>query len=59
MGNTLVENYQMYLRSIGYDNPYEEVKKVMRGKDITINEIEKWIDNLEINENEKMKMKKM
>ena len=50
------ENYQMYLRSIGYENPYEEVKNVMRGKDITLEDIDNWIDILDIFENEKNKI---
>ena len=53
------ENYQMYLRSIGYENPYEEVKNVMRGKDFNFEDIDNWIDNLAISENEKNKMKKI
>ena len=49
----LAEAIQTILRKNGYNNAYELLKELTRGKEISIEEIRKFVSTLEINEKDK------
>lgn len=49
----LAEAIQTVLRKNGYNNAYEILKELTRGKVVTLEEIRKFVSNLEINEKDK------
>lgn len=49
----LAEAIQTVLRKNGFDNAYELLKEFTRGKDITLEDLRKFISSLEISENDK------
>lgn len=49
----LAEAVQTILRKNGYDNAYETLKGLTRGKSITIDTIKEFTENIEINEKDK------
>ena len=49
----LAEAIQTVLRKNGFNNAYEMLKELTRGKEITIQEIRKFVNDLDINENDK------
>ena len=49
----LAEAIQTILRKNGFENAYEMLKEMTRGKEITLDEIYKYISNLNINEEDK------
>lgn len=51
------EGIQTILRTAGYKNPYEEVKKLTRGKKVTKKKFEKFIKELNVPKNVKKKLK--
>ncbi|MFP4047811.1 MAG: hypothetical protein ACLFT4_08670 [Bacteroidales bacterium] len=54
----VAEAIQTILRKEGYENPYELLKELTRtGEKITQEKFNKFIDNLNINENIKTKLK--
>lgn len=52
----LAEFYQVNLRAIGKPNAYEELKKLLRGKNITKIDIDKWINTLDVSKKDKEKL---
>ena len=55
----LAEAIQTILRKNGYSNAYEILKKLTRGKNISIDQIKKFIDELEIDSNDKQILKNL
>ena len=55
----LAEAIQTVLRSIGYQAPYEKLKELTRGKHIDQKTIAEFIENLDIPQIEKQKLKKL
>lgn len=49
----LAEAVQTILRKNKYNNAYEILKELTRGKEITLEEIRKFINNLDINQEDK------
>lgn len=49
----LAEAIQTILRKNKYNNAYELLKELTRGKEISLEEIRKFVNNLDINENDK------
>ena len=52
----LAEAVQTILRKNNYENAYETLKSVTRGKNISLNDIKEFVKNLEINEDDKEKL---
>lgn len=50
------EAIQVVLRKNGYDNAYEIMKDMTRGKKVTLNSLRKFISSLEINEDDKQRL---
>lgn len=55
----LAEAVQTILRKNGYENAYETLKGITRGKNISMKEMRKFIENLEINEKDKENLLKL
>ena len=55
----LAEAVQTILRKNGYDNAYETLKGLTRGKNITIETIRQFVENMEIDENDKENLLKL
>ena len=55
----LAEAVQTILRKNGYDNAYETLKGLTRGKNITIETIRQFVENMEIEENDKENLLKL
>ncbi|AFP85746.1 adenylosuccinate lyase [secondary endosymbiont of Heteropsylla cubana] len=53
----LAEPIQMVMRRYGIKNSYEKLKKLTRGKRINIQDIQVFIDNLQLPEQEKVRLK--
>jgi len=52
----LAEAIQTVLRKVGYNNPYEKLKELTRGKEITLESIRKFINDLYIDEEHKKRL---
>ena len=52
----LAEAVQTILRKNNYENAYETLKSLTRGKNISLNDIKEFVKNLEINEDDKEKL---
>ena len=55
----LAEAIQTILRKNGYDNAYEIVKQMTRGKKTTLDDLREFIRGLEINEGDKERLLKL
>ena len=55
----IMEGIQTYLRYIGFNNPYELTKNFSRGEKKSLTDIYTFIDNLDISENDKNKLKEL
>jgi len=55
----LAEAIQILLRKAGVEKPYEKIKQLTRGKEISINSIHKFIDTLDISNKDKAALKKL
>ena len=55
----LAEAIQILLRKAGVDKPYEKIKQLTRGREISINSIHKFIDTLDISNKDKEALKKL
>ena len=55
----LAEPIQTILRRVGLKNPYDEMKKLTRGKSVTKKTIVKFIDNLKVDKKVKDELKKI
>lgn len=53
----LAEAIQILLRKAGVQKPYEKIKQLTRGKEISINAIHKFIDTLDISDRDKESLK--
>ena len=55
----LAEAIQTVLRANGAEMPYEKLKELTRGKQVTLEDLSKFIDSLEVNDEVKKRLKKM
>lgn len=55
----LAEGVQTILRAEGIEKPYELLKELTRGNKITLADLHKWIDSLEISEEIKVRLKEL
>ena len=55
----ITEAIQTILRREGVEMPYEKLKDLTRGKNISLADIHKFIDNLEISDKVKKELKKI
>lgn len=55
----LAEPIQTVMRRYGIEKPYEKLKELTRGKRVNQDDIQRFIDNLELPENEKTRLKEM
>lgn len=55
----LAEPIQTVMRRYGIEKPYEKLKELTRGKRITAEDMQKFIDGLALPENEKVRLKTM
>src|SRR3989338_9927717 len=55
----LAEAIQTVLRANGVEMPYEKLKELTRGKQVTLEDLSKFIDSLEVNDEVKKRLKKM
>jgi adenylosuccinate lyase len=53
----LAEGIQTILRAEGVEKPYELLKELTRGNKITLADLHKWIDDLEVSEEIKVRLK--
>ena len=58
-GSILTEAVQTLLRKEGYSQPYELMKDFSRGKHCTVQELHDFVDNLDIKEETKLKLKSL
>ena len=55
----ITEGIQTVLRSLGEKMPYEQLKKLTRGKQVSIDDIHKFIDGLNVSDEIKKRLKKI
>jgi len=55
----LAEAYQTLLRVAGSEDPYEALRRITRGKSVTLAELHAWIDGLSIDGRLKAEMKRL
>lgn len=55
----LAEAIQTVMRLEGIDSPYEKLKQLTRGKEISLNKISKFIDDLDLDKKVKDRLKKL
>jgi len=53
----ILEGIQCYLKMLGFDDPYTITKELSRGKQLSKDDIDKFIDSLDINQEHKTKLK--